>query len=640
MPHIHIFQRRHLPSLLLVLFLAAFIRLHQIKTSDYTWDNSALSVMTLDVVHGGDFPTKGLTSSKGIFHPPTMLFLMAIPYAVTTHPFFATVFVVFLNFFAVAALYAIAYRYFSPTAALVGGLAFALNPWALLNGRTIWNPSLLMPFLVLGMWLCLHGFLEGKRWAQTLGILAFFLGLQFHFPPASLVPLPFIIMGLGRKNLSWRAVGAGFALVLLTLLPYILGFSAKDRDAISRFFESDDGAEREWSINWEAPRRLVNLAMGAHIENQMTDDYQTDTFLDATSPRPLFLWAGLAGLALLGMATVWFKNRGLGLVIVSWAWLVIIGTGLGLVYPLYHYLTCSLPALFLLIGIGAEWLLTHLPARRYAQTVFYGMFAAILLTQGLWWNRALHYADQQHMGGYFVPLHYYLPIRQKLLDYEDVLILGGGLGTNWWLWKPLAYEADCVRDLIVPNGSVAVFPDHPFAVVYPTDGQGNLGDGLMRQMYTAGKLTEYPLRSGETPTRIFEYDQPPAWLGPDMNSLETLRFENGAQLIGYALAPNRVYIEWRVLPEQSDGLNYQYFVHFLDANGQKISQLDAGFYASNYWCEGDRLILWSDVSIPPETVELHVGMYRLLDEGGYRNANLVDSVGNPAGQTVEFGLPQ
>ncbi|MEM6527916.1 MAG: hypothetical protein AAF653_06455 [Chloroflexota bacterium] len=38
-----------------------------------------------------------------------------------------------------------------------------------------------------------------------------------------------------------------------------------------------------------------------------------------------------------------------------------------------------------------------------------------------------------------------------------------------------------------------------------------------------------------------------------------------------------------------------------------------------------------DVNAPPETVLLRVGMYRLLPDGGFANANVIDANGNPAG---------
>ena len=53
------------------------------------------------------------------------------------------------------------------TVALLAGLTYALNPWAILYSRKIWAQDFHTPFVLLGLGLGLYGFIEGKRWAQA-----------------------------------------------------------------------------------------------------------------------------------------------------------------------------------------------------------------------------------------------------------------------------------------------------------------------------------------------------------------------------------------------------------------------------------------------------------------------------------------
>ena len=72
--------------------------------------------------------------------------------------------------------------------------------------------------------------------------------------------------------------------------------------------------------------------------------------------------------------------------------------------------------------------------------------------------------------------------------------------------------------------------------------------------------------------------------------------------------------------------DFQVFVHGLDANGERIAQSDRAGWPGQYWREGDTLLLWFEMTLPPEAVALYTGMY-VTDGVTYRNAEVIDANG-------------
>lgn len=143
---------------LTILLLASAARLHQVILTDFAGDEGELSRMALDFVHGREFPTRGLFSSQGVYHPPAMVYVMAVPYAVSSHPLVAVIFVTLWNILGVALLFRIAHR------------CFGLRAAALLYSHKTFPQDIHTPFLLLAVWFGLKGFGGGKRWAQALFI--------------------------------------------------------------------------------------------------------------------------------------------------------------------------------------------------------------------------------------------------------------------------------------------------------------------------------------------------------------------------------------------------------------------------------------------------------------------------------------
>ena len=228
-------HRRDLSSLLLIIVLAAALRLGRGDIVEYFHDDAMLATLALELADGLRFPLTGILSSTGIPNSPVSVYFLALPFALSSDPAVVIRFVMLWNTLGVTLLWLLARWQCGWRVALFAGVAYAVNPWAVLFSRKIWAQELHTPFIILGLLLLLKGFWarsnDGRlsRSAfigQSLGIPILLFGLQFHFaalPLALVVPLA---LWQGRRRLKTRVLIVAFVLSAAVCAPYALGLGA------------------------------------------------------------------------------------------------------------------------------------------------------------------------------------------------------------------------------------------------------------------------------------------------------------------------------------------------------------------------------------------------------------------------------
>ncbi len=629
--------RRDGLALLLILLVAALLRLDQAGVVEFRHDEAMLSLLAQDMAEGKTFPLTGIPSSVGIPNPPASVYMVAVPYALGADPQAATLFIAAFNVIGVGLLWLIAHRYFSRTAALVAGLAYAVSPWAVLYSRKIWAQDFHTPLVLLAVLLGLYGFGEGKRWAQVLCLPVLIFALQIHFAAWALLPVFGVVLWLGRKNISLPALITSFGLAALTLVPFALGLShilQADPDRLSSALDRNAGP---LTFLPDALLTTVQFATGLGLETVVAPE-QTADLLVNVPPQPA-LWSLLGGLALVGLvALAVSRNRRLALLLIVWLGVPLLVFSLSWtpVYP--HYLIASIPALCLLISLGVVALIEAAPGKPFSRAVGLAAVAAVLLAQGLWWRGLLRYVDTiATPGGFGTPIHYLNDVRDALHADQDVLVISSGINILYdqepAIWAAMLddkTEPHCLRT--ISGDGLAVIPRGSFLVMAAPDAPENPADGL----YTPPADSEvFPLRPGEGVYRISSFESVSDFKRSDIVPLTPTRFGSGIDLTGYALSASRLYLEWRLPGRVAE--DYHYFGHFLNADGERIGQRDDALWPGRYWCAGDRLIIWADVDIPAETATLRVGLYT-LENGVVANAPVLDTGGNPVGAWVDISL--
>lgn len=636
------FGIRDWATLALILFLAAVLRLGDAGIIEFLHDEALLSLMAQDMVAGKGIPLTGIASSVGLPNPPVSVYVMAIPYALSPSPQFATLFIAALNVVGVGLLWVIARRHFGQLVAVIAGLLYAINPWAVLYSRKIWAQDFHTPFILLALLLGLLGFREGKRWAQLLCLPMLFIGLQIHFAAWVLLPAFLWLIISGYKKVWWPALVGSIALAIITLLPYLAGLSdtlAREPYRLTNLLEREG---QPLTVTPDAIRFNAYLATGLGVETWVAPK-QPDDLLAKVPPIPA-LWLIAGGLTLIGIVSL-YKQRALFVLMLLWVGLPI------LVFtptwtPTYpHYFIAGIPGLCLLAGVGAVWI-TSLSSslsklgreNRNAHYLKLGgltLVGILAFTQAAWWRGMLGYVDSTATPfGFGTPLHYTLDAREAAAGYDDVVVISDGFEVLYdqeaAAWPVLLRgEADCVRTLT--GDGLAVFPARPFAaIIAPNAPENPIGN-----LYHSPSEVIFPLRPDEGFYHVNRFENVLIWNGPEITPILPAQFGGGAQLIGYALEPQRLYLEWEL--SSAVAADYHYFGHFLNANGDKLGQRDNSLWPGRFWCAGDRLISWVDIELPPDTTLLRVGLYEIIGDG-FRNDSVLDSAGNPVSQWIDIPL--
>lgn len=649
----HPVTRRDLLTLAFILFVAAFMRLeNQGGVAHFRYDQGILSTPALDLVSGRGAPLVGPPAVAGIPYPPMLTYAFAVPYAITDSPLGVSVLIALWNVVGVGLLWLLGHRYFGPLVGAAAGLAYAVAPAAVQQSIYIWNPNIHTPLVLIAFLLALHGFVEGRRWAQLFALPVLVIAAQLHYATWTLLaPLVWLVW-VGRRHINWPLLIGSAALAALTLAPFAIGIAQSSRAGnqfSSQLSETAGLFASGLRFRLSPLVQVAELATGLGIANRAQNG---TALLLQTVPRPDVLWAALGALVLVGLATVW-RRAGRALAVWLWLWIFITPlalipawTGSG-VYP--HSFIPTIPALMLAAGVGlaavrdalrhvvpAAWV----PALRASALL---AFCAVLVTQAVWMTGYKRFVDSNYTysedeGGYrtFTPIHYLMDVRAALQPFSDVIIIGGSPHeTDTYVWKPMLYHsAACVRDMVIDGSGVAVFPAGPFAAVVPP----HAAPYELLDLYAVDSPLAISMRPGEDPYTIHAHSAAPAWAGPAVTAVDAPPFDNGAQLTGYALAADRVYLRWHLLRAGGE-YGYQYYAHFLDAAGERVGQKDAAFYSPRYWCAGDTLITWAGADVPPETQALRVGMYRFAADGGIVGAALVGPDGSPAGGWIDIPLP-
>ncbi len=148
-------------ALVLILCLAAALRLGAPGISEFKRDEANLSALALDMARGHAFPLLGIDSSVGIRNAPFSVYVVVPPFLLTSDPTLATLYAGLLGVAAVLLVYGVVRRYYGPLAAFVAGLLYAVSPWAVIFSRKIWAQDFLPVVVMLTITTGLLGFVEG-----------------------------------------------------------------------------------------------------------------------------------------------------------------------------------------------------------------------------------------------------------------------------------------------------------------------------------------------------------------------------------------------------------------------------------------------------------------------------------------------
>ncbi len=610
--------------------LAAWLRLGNLGVTEFYHDEALLTLRVLDWLDGGPLPLTGIPSSVGIPNPPHSVYALIPAFALSRDPVFVTGYIALLNVIGVGLVYAVGQAGgLSQATGLVGAALYAVNPYAVLYSRKIWAQDYHTPILLLAAWLLLIGLGEKpRRWAQALALPVLIFGLCIHFAAWAILPAFVWLVWAGRRRLSVPHALIGTALAGLVLAPYLIGLSETLRADPNRISNALGGRGAGITLSGEALRFTALLATGSGVESAAGVGAALAGPDDVGVLVVFFL--AVAPIGFLGRLAGESPRGGFGFALTLWAFapLIVFTPTWTATYP--HYFIGSLPAYALLIAVGGVW-----ATRRFAaligpfggEGIWGAVLALVVGSQAAWWPHFVSYVDQHaHPDGFRTPIRALLPIREAVESAQPpirtVVIMTDNVewqySTEAAVWPALLGSPDRCVVALTP-GLTALTPESRRAVyVLPPGGRVGAAWGA--------PLGVYPLREGEGEYRVYSAEavQP---LPPDPLVPIKVEFAGGLRVEGFVNNGGSLALEW-TLPARPhpDAPDPHYFVHFLNAAGDKIGQADRLLMPTRYWCAGHTIRTWT-APPPPETVTLRIGVYTLPAGGGFANLPRADGSG-------------
>jgi hypothetical protein len=139
--------RRRIPldwlALASVLILATALRLYRLDLLDLRFDEATALRQAMQIARGEWLPVAPFSGSVAN-HPPTYLYIMALPYLFTRDFLTVAAYRVLLDVVAIALCWGLCRRFFGSSlgVALIACLLFATAPWAIQFARRTWLAAL------------------------------------------------------------------------------------------------------------------------------------------------------------------------------------------------------------------------------------------------------------------------------------------------------------------------------------------------------------------------------------------------------------------------------------------------------------------------------------------------------------------
>lgn len=624
----------------IVLLLAAYLRLNHLGWTEFKLDEATLSRLALNLVRGAELPVTGMGSSTGIVNLPLSVWLMAIPYAVSSSPITATAFVAMLNVAAVAGCYALARRWLGTTTALIATLLFAAAPWAVIHARKIWAQNLLPPFVVLWAWTGWLAFAQRRPGALIGHALALAACIHLHYSSLWLAPVSAVWGIAFARRVQRRHALAAVAVFALSFAPFVVADAATGGENIGRLLEL---ARQPSAIDGEAARLAWLMITGQEIHSLAGPEEFENYLASAPGGEAGFALTGALGLLviagmLLAMVDVvraarrrsFDRQSAAAFMLVTWLALpIVLQTRHSL--PLFtHYFIILYPAPFLLVGWVVSWLVDW-PAGWLGSWLQWVRGAVILLVAVVAVAQTLQtlalqafVATRATPGGFGVPVGMAARVADEAArvsrSMDDAEILVYGEGDN-----PHAHEGPAVLDVLLPPDIPRRFVDLALAgEVYPrrapvmviySPAQLPLPNALIERSKLESAIS---LRAGEGEAQVRALPSLNDPSGRCGSSSPIAKWENGVALLS-AHPPGDWqgaggWLELCVEAVAPDGADVHWFNHIIGPDGQRRAQIDGVGFSSRFWRPGDVIVLrFGPFFLPPDApagrYTLRVGMY-------------------------------
>jgi hypothetical protein len=660
-------------ELWLALLLGGWLRLFALDRTLWLDDQTQLLDMARTTILRGMVPATGIPASIGILNSPVSIYLLLPIASITANPLVQTLLVALWNLAGVAICYAAALRGFGRRVATWSALFFAVCPASVWYSRFLWQQNFIAPLL--GLWaLTLFAAVKTseRRWFVA-HIILLTACILLHPTVAYLTLVTVAALWLSPHRPRLPEYGLAALGVLLLLLPTLLwethsGWSDLDillhaSQAGARYdFEVAValfgvlGAPSPQTLGAGAPFNMLMplfnfltaltvllfvigwLWLTWRVWRGLRTAWRPIPRGDATTWRAYLAWArSIAG----GMRS----DETWRLTFVLWLWVTVPPVAMIrhtiTIFP--HYLIVLYPGVFIVIGLGAAWIVTQTRSamRRYqasqhdarrTRLARIGQRAArvtpiallVALLCGLTLQSTLHTTSVSSSGysvteGYGYPLNTMLGTvdalnatqRREGIANVDIIAAAPPPGYYNDLATLLRDERP---ERSVMDGACLRLPASGASLIV-TEKSTVPAARLLGGLPNATKIGALPLREGE-PASIYRV-KPLSGALPGETSASGVTFGGAGQpalrLEGYQrVAPDLVRLRWTVLTSSvSQRPLLSYHVQATIGVSKPSTTPTSVACGATRWSAGDTLVTWAPVDAGAASTPLQVTTQRM-----------------------------
>lgn len=378
---------------------AIWLRLRHLGYTEF-WGDQALTLnMALEWVHGGDMPLASMKSSFGVFNPPLVEYLYALPLLIKPDLMGVVWLVALINLLGLAVAGWATVRVFGWRVGWWATVLFTVNPWAVYYGRLIWMQSFVPGFSALCYACTLLYLTQAPRWRYVVvGALSLAAVVQVHLTSIILIPvIGFLGLCLVKRPSFWH-IGLGGSLFVASFAPFIV-FQFRTHFADWEALRA--GLSRPAEINLAPWLILLDLLQSKGIYSTLGTAAERwraldgfGSFTDASLAVLITLALGWAIVSVLRQATTFWARRAVPmpmmgqLVLVIWLVVPVLSFLRHTQYLQNYYFLYLFPIPFILLALFADqvyqWLRgqwAQWPVGRWAALVAFAPLGLIAAQQ-------------------------------------------------------------------------------------------------------------------------------------------------------------------------------------------------------------------------------------------------------------------
>ncbi|MHB1004938.1 MAG: hypothetical protein ACYC3S_04760 [Chloroflexota bacterium] len=610
-------------GIVVILALAAWLRLGNLDVFLFENDEAEWANAALGIARGESFPLIGIPSLVSVNTGPVFLYLLALPMLISPDPAFVTGFVGLLNLASVGLLFPFARRYFGLLPAILATALYATGPWAVYHSRKIWNPNALPLVALLFFWSLFLVAVDRRPRFLILAAAACAVAAQLNQAGLVLAPILLVFTLLYWRRLDALslvgAVGVGAALMASYLYFEVTHGFADVAEAMQVV-----GSPA--SVDLESARLALALIAGWGFP---ADIFGIWTRPGESVPDASLASAAVSGLLLLGLAVVLWRMRRPGKRVEAallLAWLLLpIAVMARHGYEVHiRYLLPVLPAGYVLAGVGLATTADRLrrlasrrrPWRHWPAVGAAAALACAALVSGIQANQYATVLDLIERNGlevsYGLPARYY---EEAITNAHHLAATDQGepvvLRVPPRMLQPLRYLAR-VEGLTVRFNTEA-----DALILPPANGRERLYVAAFvpeqpdARLAAAG-LVELPaarvaVPGGQTAFRFYRLPTGAraAVEGSLANAGLDLRLSSGLSLHGWEATQSTATLDltmaWRLWSDPvgaADDPTLCLSQHLVDSAGRPLAVADVPTEDASHLREGDLVLSWTQVPLP------------------------------------------